>query len=540
MKLKDERAGSYCARMNRRWVAAIALLIAIALARVASTHRVFSPTADEPVHIASGYDWITRGVYVFDPEHPPLARGLFGLGLRMGGVVSAPAEDWKTLQPTWLAAARGMDLLGSADAMVRNLANARRGNLVFLLIALIAVAAWAWRAFGPVVAVLAVALFGSLPPILAHAGVATTDMAAAATLTLALLALERFLDRPTLPRTLLLGAAIGIGLASKLSFALFFAIGAAIVIVSLWRQRGRGPRIEFALLAIAIAVLVVWSVYHFESGTIADVSPSSETIAKNVPIPAPTFAVGLLWAKAHEARGHAGFLLGEQRTTGWWYYFPVALAVKTPLPFLLLFLFGAIRLRNSELRFALIPIALLLAVMPVKLNIGVRHVLVVYPMMAIVAAFGARELWRGAVGGWRLAVGRRTGRIAAVVVLAWHFIGTTLAHPDYLAWFNEAAGTHPERILVDSNLDWGQDMYRLAHVAREEKIEQLSTLLFGPAGFDRILPPHTPLAPGVPTQGWIAVSETALASANRGDYDWLRAHRPVRRVGQSIRLYFVE
>ncbi|MBC7978097.1 MAG: glycosyl transferase, partial [Myxococcales bacterium] len=170
------------------------MLTLLPLVRVASTHRIFSATADEPVHIASGYDWITRGVYVFDPEHPPLARGLFGLGLRAGGVVSPPPEDWQTLQPTWLAAARGMDLLWHDGQYARNLANARRGNLVFLLIALIAVAAWAWRAFGPGVAVLAVALFGSLPPVLAHAGLATTDMAVAATLPLALLALERWLE----------------------------------------------------------------------------------------------------------------------------------------------------------------------------------------------------------------------------------------------------------------------------------------------------------------------------------------------------------
>src|SRR5215203_176483 len=124
--------------MNRlTTITLFALLTLLPLVRVASTHRVFSATADEPVHIASGYDWITRGVYVFDPEHPPLARGLFGLGLRVGGVVSPPPEDWQTLQPTWLAAARGMDLLWHDGQYVRNLANARRGNLVLLLIALI-------------------------------------------------------------------------------------------------------------------------------------------------------------------------------------------------------------------------------------------------------------------------------------------------------------------------------------------------------------------------------------------------------------------
>lgn len=477
------------------------LMVCIAVARVASTHRVFSATADEPVHVASGYDWITRGVYIFDPEHPPLARGLFGLGLRMGGVVSPVPEDWQTIQPTWKATNRGMELLWQGGDYVHNLANARRGNLVFLIVAMLAVWAWARRAFGDVVALIAVALFSSLPPILAHAGLATTDMAVAATLPLALLALERWLEQPTLSRAIVLGVAVGIGVASKLSFALFFVVAGTIVVLTFRRR----PHVRLALLAVAIAMFVVWSIYGFEWRT---------------------FVTGLVWARAHEARGHFGFLLGKTGTEGWWYYFPVALAVKSPLPFLLLFVHGAIRSAKKTLHYALIPLALLIAVMPVSLNIGVRHVLAVYPAMAIVAAFGAVALWS-------------KNKTIVVALLAWHAVGTSLAHPDYLAWFNETS-PRPERILGDSNLDWGQDMLRLSAVAREEKIPQLSILLFGPAGFDRVpLPPHTQLAPRIPVQGWIAVSETALQSANPGDYDWLTRYRPKRRVGKSIRLYHI-
>lgn len=489
---------------NLRWISALALLALLPLVRVASTHHVFSATADEPVHIASGYDWITRGVYVFDPEHPPLARGLFGLGLRAGGVVSPPPENWQTLQPTWLAAARGMDLLWHDGQYVRNLTNARRGNLVFLLLALITIAAWAWRAFGPGVALIAVALFGSLPPVLAHAGLATTDMAVAAMLPLALFALERWLEQPTLKRALLLGAAIGLGLVSKLSFGLFLAVGALVLIVF---KRMSRPRVSHLLAIGALAVFIVWACYGFELRT---------------------FFVGLQWAKAHADRGNIAFFLGQRSDRGWWYYFPVTLALKTPLPFLLLFFYGAVKSIRSH--FVWIPIALLIAVLPVSLNIGVRHVLVLYPMMAIVAAVAARELWQ-----------RKVGRGVLVVLLAWHFIMTSLAHPDYLPWFNEIAGAHPEKLLGDSNLDWGQDMLRLSAVAREEKIPHLSYFLFGPAGFERVpLPPHQPLAPGVPTQGWVAVSETALQIAKPGDFNWLLAHRPVRRVGKSIRLYYIE
>lgn len=534
------------------WIYAVIALSALALVRVASTHRVFSATADEPVHIASGYDFITRGAYLLDPEHPPLARSLFGLGMRMAGVVSPPPPEWKSLQPVWAASARGTELLWQNANYLRNLSSARAGNLLFLLAALLAVALWARRTFGTSAAVVAVALFGALPPILAHAGVATTDMAVTAALPLALLALEWWLERPTRFRAIALGLAIGIGLGTKLSFALFFLVAGSIVVALSLARRSPRPRVASALLAIAMAVAMLWSVYGFERNTLAGVAPVMKDvmrdsagapgawIAEHIPLPAPTYLVGLAYVRVHQQRGHPGFLLGERSDDGWWFYFPVAVFLKTPLPFLILFLIGAailvaraIRERSTiAIQHVLIPIALLLTVMPANLNVGVRHVLVVYPSMAIVAAFAACELWR--------AKRNLLGRGAVAMLLGWLVIGTSRAHPDYLAWFNEIAGPHPEQLLVDSNLDWGQDVLRLAAVAREEKIDRMSVLLFGSGDVDRIgLPPHQPLIPGVPTQGWVAVSETALQYAAANDFAWLRNQRPLRRVGKSIRLYYI-
>jgi hypothetical protein len=65
-----------------------------------------------------------------------------------------------------------------------------------------------------------------------------------------------------------------------------------------------------------------------------------------------------------------------------------------------------------------------------------------------------------------------------MALLVWFFAGSLLAHPDYLAWFNEAAGHHPEKIVVDSNLDWGQDMLRLARILREKHIPAVYSLCF--------------------------------------------------------------
>jgi hypothetical protein len=118
-----------------------------------------------------------------------------------------------------------------------------------------------------------------------------------------------------------------------------------------------------------------------------------------------------------------------------------------------------------------------------------------------------------------------------------------VAHPDYLAYFNECAGRHPEQIAVDSNLDWGQDLLRLQNVMQQEKIGHLYLQYFGWTDWTSHDPRVDELPRALHVKGWVAISEQELVFGgpnNRGDgYQWLRAYRPVRQVGKSIRLYFI-
>src|SRR5213079_1236733 len=128
----------------------------------------------------------------------------------------------------------------------------------------------------------------------------------------------------------------------------------------------------------------------------------------------------------------------------------------------------------------LIALAILAVAMTSHINIGARHVIPIYAPMAVAAAFAVVEL--------------RRFRIASAALVAWLVIGSAAAHPDYLPWFNAFAGSHPERILNDSNLDWGQDVLRLVRTSRAMKIPQLTVSLNGTADLDRIgLPPHATL-----------------------------------------------
>ena len=158
---------------------------------------------------------------------------------------------------------------------------------------------------------------------------------------------------------------------------------------------------------------------------------------------------------------------------GWWYFYPVGITMKTPLGVSALALIGAIALVASWFRTRtdwqrVVPIVGFLAPIviaaPSRPDIGVRHVMPVFAFLSILAAVGAVWLWNLAPRcGTRFHTGKPGmalwgGRAAVVVLLGWSVVSSALAHPDYLAYFNELGGKHPENILVISDLDWGQDL----------------------------------------------------------------------------------
>jgi 4-amino-4-deoxy-L-arabinose transferase-like glycosyltransferase len=586
----------------------LVLLVALPVLRIVSTYRVFSQTNDEPFHVAAGFQWLTTNRYDLDPEHPPLARAFLAVDAALS---NARPEGAGSL-------AIGNSILERNARYRRNLFGARLGNLPFFLLSLTIVGLWTKRLFGNATSIIAIALFGALPPILGHAALATTDMAAAATVVTALYLFDRWLEEPGWPRAVVAAIAIGAGLLAKFSFLIFFPCGALVLILT--RRRFR---FAHAALMLLIAFTIVWAGYKFTIGSLNDArlkafipglpphtaaeyatipgyewvrldlvqryyshsedslrraghgvdfvdwakaagypSPQAgrngNTLAGSPPIPAPTisdrllepfratwqhiavhnqipapwFFAGLETVQNHSAAGNDAFLLGEFRDHGWWYYFPVVLFFKTPLAFTALALAGfvlLIRTHNpAAIGIALAPVAMLLPALTTGINIGVRHVLPLYPLLAIAAAFAVVTLWQR----WKLAI---------ILLLSWFFIATALAHPDYTSYFNEAAGSHPERIAADSNLDWGQDLLRLAGVVRREHIDHLYLSYFGTANWQMLIPEAEALPQFTHVRGWVAISENQMIfgwPSNRRDaYAWLRAFEPVRRVGKSIRLY---
>jgi hypothetical protein len=269
-----------------------------------------------------------------------------------------------------------------------------------------------------------------------------------------------------------------------------------------------------------VAFLVIWAGYRFTFARVAYL---------HLRLPAPRFFTGLATLWAHNAAGHASYLLGRTSPTGFWYYYPVALAIKTPLALLLLC--GAVlvwRSRVARLAPALaFCAAILICGVASRIDIGVRHVLPIYVGLSVVGGGVGEAMLQRPATRWILAI-----------LLLWQAASGALQNPDYLAYTNEIAGRHPENFLADSDVDWGQDMKRLADRLQRagavevtfEPFNKTYATLAGDA-FPRILPVDSER----PAAGWNAVSVSTWKIF--GVPAWASRMRPPERIGRSILLW---
>jgi len=166
------------------------------------------------------------------------------------------------------------------------------------------------------------------------------------------------------------------------------------------------------------------------------------------------------------------------------------------------------------------------------MNIGLRHVLPIYPFMAMLAAVAVANLWQLRVSP-SLAYPLRA---AVVLLLAWDLLSCLRAAPDFVAYFNEPAAPHASAILVESDLDWGQDLKRLSARLNDLHVQSVWISYFGAADLSkRLAQTSSRLRAGDRPAGWVAISEAKLRKFP-GDYGWLLNY-PYERVGRSIRLY---
>jgi Dolichyl-phosphate-mannose-protein mannosyltransferase len=469
--------------------------------------------------------WLDKGIYQYEPQHPPLARVFAAIGPYLSGLRGEQKADFQT---------EGHFILYHGNHYFRTLTLARLGILPFFWIAALVVYFWARRYQGELEAAIAVFLFTFVPPVLAHAGLATTDMALTAFTGASLFAALVWLDRPAPATAALFGAATGFAVLSKFS-ALPFLPSAVAVALIWYLVAERPPAVRLIktarhllptfAFAVLVGALVIWAGYRFSFDS----------------VPAPALWAGIRDLQAHNAKGHTNYLLGMRNVSGWWYYYFVILAVKTPLPFLALFGFGLWKNSRKWLPLAF-SLGILLFASTSRINIGVRHVLPIYMLFSLIAAAGAVRLAQVAErASW--------AKVSLAALLVWMSATSLLSHPDYLPYFNALAGDEPEKIAVDSDLDWGQDMIRLGARLRQLGATEINFTPFVTAELERQhgFPAVYRSDARLPSAGWNAVSLTVWKEMRMGLFEsnpeitpWPDKFKPVERVGKSILLYYFQ
>jgi hypothetical protein len=507
-----------------------------------------SQAVDEAMHLAAGYSYLATGDFRVEPQNPPLIKELLALPLFLAYRLpfNPDPQHWRDANGFFI----GQDLLYKstipADQM---LAWSRVPNLLFGVLLVALAGWWAYRLWGNRAALLAVALASFDPNLVAHSSLVTTDIGVTLFIFLTVYLFWEYVNQPTWGLLVATGISIGLALLAKFSAVLVIPMIALIIAVCLWngsvpyvllpiKQNQIKPRHKLLQAATVLSLLL---------------------FVASLTIPSGYFFQGFQpWLSGFyefltlSQEGLPGFFFGTYSSHGWWSYFPAAFLIKTPLGSLVLITTSLVFYRTGsplgyrQVLFLMLPVILIfLAMTQANTNIGLRHILPIYPFLFVLAS--------------RMATFRfRRPSLALLLIgipLAWTAISSLRIAPHQLAYFNESVGGSEQgyRYLSDSNLDWGQDLKGLKAYVDKGKLPIIYLSYFGTAlpSYYRIRyqdvaskgtlgPPPPEKVPADAPRKILAISVYNLQDVSNADdplFRWLWARRPIAKIGYSIFVY---
>jgi 4-amino-4-deoxy-L-arabinose transferase-like glycosyltransferase len=582
------------------------LLLAMFLLAVFSI-RDDTFTFDETSHVASGYSYLTQKDYRLNPEHPPLIKDLAALPLLFLNL-NFPKDDPNWLQetpPPWWTQ------FDFATAFLYHSGN-NPDRILFwsrlMMILLLVFLGWllfyfAKKLFGQKTALLALFFFCFSPTLLAHGRLITTDLGAALGALLAVYFWLKFLKNPTGKNIFLAGIIFGIAMLLKFSLITLIPFFGLITIIYAWffaQQKPLTSVLKYLGKAILIGIIgvvaVIWPVYFYHtlnypvSQQLRDTQYLLSTtsvpqflakidvaLVKN-PITRPLahYVLGVMLAVNRTETGNTAFFLGQISAASWKTYFPVVYSIKEPLAFLILLVISLCymawlinpslkftggrqqpwqRFKNwtkshfTEFSFLCFVAIYWLTSLATKLNIGIRHLMPVFPFTIILVAYVLSLILKPP----RL----KTKYVILGGFLLWQVVSVVSIYPHFLAYFNELAGGPNNGYLyaVDSNLDWGQDLKRLKNWLDDNQIDKIYLDYFGGGNTEyylkeKFVPWSGTMNPQeLPKNSYLAVSASQLQGGRSiavkgydgptGYYNWLNAYTPLAKIGYSIFVYKV-
>lgn len=562
---------------------------------------------DEVPHIGAGYSYVVKQDYRLNPEHPPLAKDLAGiplsfLHLNQDAFYSKP---WvQDVNGQWEFGRQLMFNSGNNADLIKHVA--KLPMLLFFILSAILIYRWAWRLYGETGALVALILFSFSPTVLAHSRFVTTDVPALFGVLYATYFFIRYLRRPTGKNMFIAEAVFGVALLTKFSTFLLVPYLGLLAVVWGWLHGAKlkdrirlaiGTGLNAVTVFIIGFVVVVWPVYYLNTYNYPADRQHRDTVQllstygnrkyanavvwmsdKPVLRAAGHYGLGLLMVTQRAIGGNTTYFLGEVSRFGWRYYFPVVYFLKEPLAWWALVIIAilAIIWQSKGARFKLMNIgkwlhdhfeefAMLLwlavywgASIKSTLNIGVRHLLPTYPF-AILLVSGQAAWLAGHIKKEQI---KKMLNISVVIagLLGLYVFDSVRIWPFYLTYFNQVAGgpSGGHRFVVDSNLDWGQDLKRLADWVYKNNLPKIELDYFGwvdQAYYlkDRFIWLNSTrykdaqdFVTNNRSDGWIAVSATFFEgsaglkeSPKPINYNWLKAYQPVTVIGNSIFVWHI-
>ena len=459
-------------KLSTREITGLCILLIVLSLQLFLSVRRESQTWDEGNHIFTGYRSWTHGDYGLNPEHPPLVKLLATAPLLPLQPKSPALEERFFKEDAFL---RGKEFLyqNNPDQI---LSRTRSAAALLTLLAALIVFFGTREMFGPGAAFIALTLLAFDPNLLAHGALITTDVGLACFMFLSVYMFYRFVKSPTAFRLVAAGVSFGLVLAVKHTGLLVVPILILLALCEIVVEKN-GRRALKLLGSLALIMLigwvVLWSTYRFRydarpgglqmnpplAAYVEGLKPYEawpiKTAARLHAVP-ESYLYGLVDVKL-TANYYTSYLLGKVYAHNVWFYFPVAFLIKSTVGVLALVLLslGVVATRRlnhwREVLFLVVPVIFYLIVaLTVGMNIGVRHILVVYVFLYVL------------IGGAAWALIRKSRRWAYVVgmFLLIHAVSSVLAFPNYIAYANELWGgpSQTHKYLTDSNSDWGQQL----------------------------------------------------------------------------------